>query len=124
MDPRRSVGRQGEEEAARFLRTRGFAILDRNVRSRLGEIDLVARDDQTLVFVEVKTRRESEGDSPEAAVTPGKRRRLGRLAQQYLKLKRLGEVRCRFDVVAITLDARDQVKALRHLPAAFEVAAW
>lgn len=122
MDPRRSVGRRGEEEAARFLGKRGFAILDRNVRSRLGEIDLVAREGQTLVFVEVKTRR--EGDSPEASVTPQKQRRLGRLAQHYLKWKRLGEVRCRFDVVAVTLDAQERVKAIRHLPAAFEVPAW
>jgi putative endonuclease len=124
VDPRQSVGRRGEEEAERFLRKHGFSILDRNARSRLGEIDLVARAGQTLVFVEVKTRREGEGDSPEAAVTPAKQRRLGRLAQQYLKLKRLGEVPCRFDVVAVTLDARDRVTALRHLPGAFEVAAW
>ncbi|MBI4591293.1 MAG: YraN family protein [Candidatus Rokubacteria bacterium] len=124
MDPRRSVGRRGEDEAARFLRRHGFVILDRNVRSRLGEIDLVARDGETLVFVEVKTRRESEGDSPQAAVTVGKQRRLGRLAQHYLKLKRLGEAPCRFDVVAITLDDADRTKAIRHLRAAFEVAAW
>ena len=122
MDPRRSVGQRGEEEAARFLEKRGFAILDRNVRSRLGEIDLVARDGATVVFVEVKTRR--EGDAPEAAVTGGKQRRLGRLAQQYLKWKRLGEVRGRFDVVAVTLDHEGRVKTIRHLPAAFEVAAW
>ena len=124
MDPRRSLGQHGEEEAARFLEKRGFAILDRNVRSRLGEIDLVARDGKTIVFVEVKTLRESEGDPPEAAVTGGKQRRLGRLAQQYLKWKRLGEVRCRFDVVAVTLDIKGRVKTVRHLPAAFEVDAW
>ena len=124
MDPRRSVGKRGEEEAARFLRKRGFAILDRNVRSRFGEIDLVARDGKALVFVEVRTQREREGDPPEASVRASKQRRLGRLAQHYLKWKRLGEVPCRFDVVAVTLDARDHVKTLRHLPAAFEVEAW
>ncbi len=124
MDPRRSLGQRGEEEAARFLEKRGFAILDRNVRSRLGEIDLVARDGATVVFVEVKTRREGEGDAPEAAVTGGKQRRLGRLAQQYLKWKHLGEVRGRFDVVAVTLDVEGRVKTVRHLPAAFEVDAW
>ncbi len=124
MDPRRSVGRRGEEEAARFLLKRGLVIVDRNVRSRLGEIDLVARDGKTLVFVEVKARRESGGDPPEAGVTAVKQRRLAQLAQHYLKWKRLGEVSCRFDVVAVTLDAQDRVKALRHLPAAFEVEAW
>lgn len=124
MDPRRAVGKRGEEEAARFLQKRGFAILDRNVRSRLGEIDLVARDGKALVFVEVRTQREREGDPPEASVRAGKQRRLGRLAQQYLKWKRLGEVPCRFDVVAVTLDAADRVTTLRHLPAAFDVEAW
>ena len=124
MDLRRSVGRRGEEEAARFLQKRGFAILDTNVRSRFGEIDLVARDGKTLVFVEVKARREGEGDPPQASVTEFKQRRLAQLAQHYLKWKRLGEVSCRFDVVAVTLDARDRVKTLRHLPAAFEVEAW
>ena len=124
MDPRRSVGRRGEEEAARFLEKQRLVILDRNVRSRLGEIDLVARDGATLVFVEVKARRQSEGDPPQAAVTGEKQRRLGRLAQHYLKWKGLGEVRCRFDVVAITLDDQDRVKTVRHLPGAFEVQAW
>jgi len=57
-------------------------------------------------------------------VTPQKQRRLGRLAQHYLKWKRLGEVRCRFDVVAVTLDAQERVKAIRHLPGAFEVDPW
>ncbi len=124
MDPRRSVGKRGEEEAARFLLKRGFAIVDRNVRSRFGEIDLVARDGKTWVFVEVRALREHEGDPPEASVRGDKQRRLGQLAQHYLKWKRLGEVPCRFDVVAVTLDARDRVKTLRHLPAAFEMEAW
>ena len=124
MDLRRSVGKRGEEEAARFLDKRGLTILDRNVRSRLGEIDLVARDGKTLVFVEVRTQREREGDPPEASVREGKQRRLGRLAQHYLKWKRLGEVSCRFDVVAVTLDGQDRVTALRHLPGAFDVEAW
>ncbi len=124
VGPRRAGGNRGEEESARFLGKQGFAILDRNVRSRFGEIDLVARDGPTLVFVEVKARREGKGDPPEVGVTSGKQRRLGRLAQQYLKWKRLAEIRCRFDVVAITLDDEDRVKTIRHLPAAFEVAAW
>src|SRR3972149_3046541 len=87
MDPRRSVGKRGEEEAARFLQKRGFAILDRNVRSRLGEIDLVARDGKALVFVEVKTLRERDGDPPQAAVGQSKQRRLGRLAPPHLQGK-------------------------------------
>ena len=118
-DRRRSTGQQGEAEAARFLRKQGFAILDQNVRSRLGEIDLVARDRGTLVFVEVKTRLAGPGDPPQAAVTPWKQARLGRLAQGYLKAKGLGEVRCRFDVVAVTLDPEGRVAHIRHIPGAF-----
>lgn len=118
-DGRKSLGRRGEEEAARDLARRGMTIVDRNVRSRLGEIDLVARDGSTLVFVEVKSRRGSLGDPPEAAVTSDKQRRLARLAMGYLKMKRLGDVPCRFDVVAVTLDDRDRVSKIRHLPGAF-----
>src|SRR3990172_121199 len=89
-----------------------------------GEIDRGARAGRPPVFVGVKPLREREGDPPQAAVGQSKQRRLGQLAQHYLKWKRLGEVSCRFDVVAVTLDARDRVTALRHLPAAFDVEAW
>lgn len=119
MDRRRAVGQRGEAEAARFLRKQGFVILDQNVRSRLGEIDLVAREGGTVVFVEVKARRAGPSDPPEAAVTPRKQARLGRLALGYLKAKGLVEIHCRFDVVAVTLDKDDRVAAIRHIPGAF-----
>lgn len=125
------MGQLGEEEAARFLEKRKLTVVDRNVRSALGEIDLVARDGATLVFVEVKTRRASRAGihaegagGPEAGVTPAKQRRLARLARHYLKQRRLGDIRCRFDVVAVTLDDADRVTAVRHLPGAFEGGAW
>jgi len=121
---RRSVGKRGEDAAAGFLVKRGWSIVERNVRSRLGEIDLVARDRDTLVFVEVKCRREAPGDPPETAVTPEKQRRLGRLATGYLKRHGLREIACRFDVVAVTLDARDRVKEIRHLEHAFAADEW
>ena len=123
-DDRRSVGKRGEDAAARFLETRGLVIVNRNVRSRLGEIDLVARDRDTLVFVEVKCRREPCGDPPQVAVTPDKQRRLARLAMGYLKRHGLGEIACRFDVLAVTLDARDRVKEIRHLEHAFTAGDW
>jgi putative endonuclease len=123
-DDRQSVGKRGEDAAVRFLKKRGVSIVERNVRSRLGEIDLVARDQDTLVFVEVKCRRSPGGDPPQAAVTPVKQRRLGRLAMGYLKRKRLGEVSCRFDVVAVTLDSRDRVTDIRHITHAFTLEGW
>lgn len=119
MDRRRSLGQQGEEAAARFLRKLGFVVLERNVRSRLGEIDMVAREGSTLVFVEVKARQAGQGDPPESGVTPRKQARLARLALGYLKARGLGEVPCRFDVVAVVLDAADRIAAIRHIPGAF-----
>ena len=96
-------------------------ILQRNVRSRLGEIDFVARDGATLVFVEVKARRDAVGDPPEAAVDTRKRARLSRLALGYLAARRLGERPCRFDVVGVSLDGAGHVTSIRHLRHAFDL---
>jgi putative endonuclease len=123
-DTRRTTGIKGEEEAARFLTRSGYAILDRNVRTRAGEIDLVAKEGKTLVFVEVKTRRELEGDPPQAGVHTRKQNRLAKLANGYLKLKRIRQTPCRFDVVAVIINDEGGVKAIRHIPNAFSVAPW
>ena len=123
-DTRRMTGIRGEEEAARFLQRCGYAILDKNVRIRAGEIDLVAREGKTLVFVEVKTGRDLAGDPPQASVNTRKQNKLGKLAHGYLKAKRLREVPCRFDVVSVILNDEGSVKAIRHFPNAFSVAAW
>src|SRR5262245_20604283 len=123
----RPVGQRGEELAARFLERRGFAILARNLRSRLGEIDLIARDGRTLVFVEVKARRGSGGDPPQAAVDGRKQARLARVAVDYLARERAGGEACRFDVVAVTFDAGDPaggVARIEHFPGAFAVDGW
>ena len=123
-DTRRTTGVKGEEEAARFLTRSGYAILDRNVRTRAGEIDLVAKEGKTLVFVEVKTRRDLEGDPPQAGVHTRKQNRLAKLAHGYLKLKRIRQTPCRFDVVAVIINDEGGVKAIRHIPNAFSVAPW
>ena len=124
-DTRRTTGIKGEDEAARFLARSGYAILDRNVRTRAGEIDLVAKEGKTLVFVEVKTRRDLvEGDPPQAGVNTRKQNRLGKLAHGYLKLKRIRQTPCRFDVVSVILNEEGGVKAIRHIPNAFSVSAW
>ncbi len=117
----RAIGQAGERAAARFLARRGLVILARNLRSRLGEIDLLARDGATLVFVEVKARRGTGGDPPEAGVDARKRMRLGRLALGYLSARRLGERPCRFDVVGVSLDESGRVTGVRHLRHAFDV---
>ena len=91
-DTRRTIGVKGEDEAARFLARCGYAILDKNVRTRAGEIDLVAKEGKNLVFVEVKTRKDLEGDPPQAGVRTRKQNRLGKLAHGYLKAKRMREI--------------------------------
>ncbi len=124
-DTRKLSGIKGEDEAARFLSRCGYAILEKNVRTRMGEIDLVAKEGKTLVFVEVKTRRDLENaPPPQASVHTRKQNKLGKLAQSYLRAKRLREQPCRFDVVAVVVNDEGGVKAIRHIPNAFSVGAW
>ena len=118
-DHRRTLGQAAEAEAARALQRAGFAVVERNVRFPEGEIDLVCRDDEVVVFVEVKCRRAGWDDSPAAAVSWRKQRRLTRLAQHYLKWRRLDGVRCRFDIVSVTVDTRGALD-VRHVRSAFD----
>ena len=118
-NPRQALGRAAEEAAARFLARGGLAIAERNVRFAEGEIDLVCRDEGVLVFVEVKCRRVGWDEAPAAAVSWHKQRRLTRLAQYYLKRHRLDGVRCRFDVVSVTIDERGTLD-VRHVRSAFD----
>jgi putative endonuclease len=95
------LGKRGEDLACRELERRGYAIIARRVRVRSGELDIVARDGATLVFVEVKARASRAfGDAAEA-VTPVKQWRMRRLAEEYLMRHRLPECPCRFDVVSV-----------------------
>jgi putative endonuclease len=124
MELRRTLGQQGEQAAARFLLRQRFEIIARNLRSRLGELDILAREGSTLVFIEVKARRVGAPDPPEAGVHARKRARLSRLALGYLAARQLGERRCRFDVVAVTLGEDGTTVALRHLRGAFDIDGW
>ena len=103
-DHRVSLGQQGEELACRRLRQRGYAVLARRYRTRYGEIDIVARDGDTMVFVEVKTRKTASCGAPAEAVTPLKRRRLASMASDYLARHPPDARGVRFDVVAIRVD--------------------
>jgi putative endonuclease len=118
-DPRRALGRRGEDAAARHLQKHGYRILGRRVRLLRGEIDIIARKrDGTLVFVEVKTRAGPECGPPEEAVTFAKRDQLRRIAQAYLCRHRLEDVPCRFDVIAVSIPD-DGRAALTHFEDAF-----
>jgi len=97
------TGAMGEELAVRHLRDRGYIIIERNYRTPLGEIDIIARHGGAIVFIEVKTRRTGEFGMPFEAVNRRKQERMRRVALVYLK--RLGgEVPARFDVVSVMLD--------------------
>ena len=100
-----AFGKTGEDLACGELERRGYAILARRYRRRGGELDIIARDGQTLVFVEVKARRgRAFGDGAEA-VTPLKRRRIVQLAMDYMTRNRLENSPCRFDVVSVDVEA-------------------
>lgn len=98
---RQDLGKRGEEIAVHELERRGYAILARRYRTRYGEIDIVARDAETTVFVEVKARATCEFGTAAEAVTPWKQRRLARMASDYIARHGLDRRPCRFDVVAI-----------------------
>jgi len=119
LTDRQGVGRRGEELAARHLRQIGLTVIDRNVRLPGGEIDLVARQGEELVFVEVKTRIGDESTAPDELVTATKLQRLERLSETYVE--RLGDpdVSWRVDVIAIVLGRDGRVVRLDHLPGAF-----
>ena len=112
------LGREGEDLAARFLMKQGYRILERNYSTRSGEIDLVALHEGAVVFVEVKTRTSDAFGAPELAVTPRKQRRMVKAALAYIKQRKLHQVPCRFDVVAITTTAEQEVE---HIQYAFEM---
>lgn len=97
------LGKSGEEIAAVFLKENGYRIIDLNYRCPLGEIDIVAKDKNELVFIEVKTRKSSALGYPEQAVGLKKQRKMSQLALWYLRDKKLDNVSARFDVVAVMM---------------------
>jgi len=105
------LGKAGEDRAAAFLAKRGYRILERNYRTKSGEIDLIALHEGTVAFVEVKTRTSDAFGAPELAVDIRKQRRMIRAALGYIKYKKLHQVPCRFDIVAIC-EAREKEVAL------------
>ena len=124
-DPRRRLGTLGERLAAEHLEARGFTILDRNFRTRRGELDLVAHDGRHLVFCEVKTRvfsGEPGPFGPLTAIGPDKRKRLRAMAREWLRERSGGAApaaELRFDAIGIRLDRHGRLAALDHLEGAF-----
>lgn len=112
---RQQLGKTGEDLACAELQRRGYAILARRYRSPLGEIDIICRERGAIVFVEVKARRGQVFGDGADAITPAKQRRLAAVALEFLARRGLTECACRFDVVAIRLDAAEpQITVFRH----------
>ena len=111
------VGRAGEDKAAAYLTKQGYRIMARNLRSKLGEIDIIARDKNVVCFIEVRTRRAAfKQEEALASVGILKQQKLSRLAVSFLKKNNLGKEKARFDVVAVSLEAReDAVFRRRYL---------
>src|SRR3954468_21484949 len=116
--PRDALGDRGENVAARYLRNKGYKIIMRNFRCDLGEIDIIAREGKTLVFVEVKTRAYDD-PTPEEQVNPEKQQQIQKAAKFYLARYGFPQPPARFDVVAIVWPT-GQPPIIRHTPNAFD----
>ena len=97
------LGQVGENTAVDFLENHGYHVLRRNFRNKLGEIDIIAKDGDTICFIEVKTRRTDTFGSPLESVTAAKQRKIIHVALSYLKNQGRSEANARFDVVSVTL---------------------
>jgi len=118
-DARQSLGKLGEDLACDELRRRGYAILERRYRTRAGEIDIIARHGDVLVFVEVKARNGDEFGSGAEAVTAWKQRRVALMAADFLARRRMHDRPCRFDVVSVAVG--EGHPRIEVIPGAFHV---
>ena len=117
---KQEIGKKGESTAVRYLKKEGYKIVEQNYRSKAGEIDIIARDKKTLVFIEVKTRRSRSFGSPKWAVTPKKQKAISMAALTYLKKTNQTGANARFDVVSILVQGEaPQIELIRN---AFDLA--
>jgi putative endonuclease len=117
---RQTLGDWGEEKGLRYLSDQGYQLLTRNWRTREGEIDLVMKQDLTIVFVEVKTRKTDRFGFPEESITPGKQKRLRKTCLAYLQENDYEDRDWRIDVVAIEATRSGEITRLDHYENAVE----
>ena len=120
LNKRQQFGKESEAMAVRHLKKNGYKILEQNYRNKVGEIDIIAKDNGVLVFVEVKARKTIYYGDPKWAVTPKKQRKISMVALYYLKTTKQTQVKARFDVVALSL-AKDNPR-IEIIKNAFELA--
>jgi putative endonuclease len=117
----RTLGERGEEIATAYLKGRRFTIVERNYRCKGGEVDIIAREGKTLVFIEVKTRRNLSFGPPQLAVTCFKQRQISKAALTWLAKNKLHDSSARFDVIAILIPDHE-VPVIDHIRDAFDLA--
>ncbi len=111
---KKELGKKGEDLAVRFLKKRGYQIIQRNYTCKMGEMDVIAKEKDTLVFVEVKTRTSATFGPPQLSVHFSKQNQLSKVALHFLKEKNLNDIRARFDVVAILLGPKgEEIELIR-----------
>ena len=119
-DPRQSLGVRGEAEAEKYLRGLGYRIVGRRERVLRGDIDLVAVDGRTVVFVEVRSRTDTLHGHPAETVGPRKQRRIAELATAYIRRNRLEDCQVRIDVVTVTFGEPGTPPLVEHFQNAFD----
>jgi len=116
---RQILGEKGEKQAARYLKKKGYKVVTANYRCKYGEIDLIVRDADILIFIEVKTRTSTDFGDPAAAVDYRKQQQISKVAHHYLITHHNDDVDARFDVISI-LSPRGQKTEIEHISDAFE----
>ncbi len=114
-----TLGKKGEDLAADYLKQQGLSIVEQNYRQKTGEIDIIARDGNCLVFVEVKTRNSVQYGMPYEAVTARKQMQISKTALDYLTRNKLADQAARFDVISIIMK-KDGKAEIEHLPNCFD----
>lgn len=113
-----SLGKLGENAAIDYLKKKNYRIMERSFRFLKGEIDIIAYDQKTLVFIEVKTRKSKNFGFPEESVTRSKQQQIRKIAQGFLSKNHLEDVECRFDVLSLFYNEKEGYKA-HHIQNAF-----
>lgn len=117
----KDIGAYGEDIAENYLQKLGYIVLDRNFRSKIGEIDLIGKDGDFICFIEVKTRFGTPYGNPCEAVTFTKRLKIYKTAQMYIMKKRLAKFNFRFDVVEVILNPSNDTSSIKLIKDAFQI---
>ncbi len=121
LDFRKKIGFEGEKLAAKYLKRKGYKIVQTNYRCKLGEIDIVAEQNKIIVFVEVRTKHSEKLGLPQYSINTAKRGQISRAALCYIKEKKIVDQTCRFDVIAITFPSDSKEPKFEHIENAFEL---